>query len=262
MELFLRRINAAAFLNGSEMAELAATCSDVIVVNPKTELVSEGDAPEHLHVLLEGWAMRSLALPDGKRQIPALFVPGDVMDLDALGTERLGYGLSTLSRCRIALLSRAGLRSAMQRGPGLAGAFLALALQENQVLMRRNVSLGGQSARERLAHLLCELVARWRGAGVALRSGQLSFPLTQADLADVLGLSTVHVNRVLQGLRADGLIRLRGVEFEVVDWDGLADAGEFQAGYLGLGASGASSTRGDLFVRNKRQRAELIPSQA
>ena len=232
VEEFLDRLERLGALDDTERAELARTCSATRLVDADTDLACEGDQPDHLHVLLDGWACRFVLLPDGRRQIPALLLPGDVADLDALGVERLDYGIATLTPCRVALLSRPALRSAMGRLPGLARAFLALALQENAVMLRRNVSLGRLSAREQVAHLLCELVSRMAADGEASTAGKHSMPLTQVELADVLGLSPVHVNRVLQSLRADKLLRLAGRRLEILDWAGLAAAGSFRATYL------------------------------
>lgn len=107
--------------------------------------------------------------------------------------------------------------------------------------MRWNVSLGRLSAREQVAHLLCELAARLEEQRHAANETDFVIPLTQAELADVLGLSTVHVNRVLQGLRADGLIELTGDRLPLPDRASLASAAGFQPHYLGAASSFGSA---------------------
>lgn len=241
MDSFLRRPKAFALVDVSDWNELTATCSGVVEVDADTDLVREGARPDRLHVVLEGWACRYLLVRDGRRQIPALVLPGDVADLDALGCERLEFSVSTLTPCRVARLSRSALQSAIDRTPGLARAFLALAIQENGVLIRRTVSLGRRTAREQVAHFLCELVTRLNWDADPAAYVKRILPLTQAELADVLGLSTVHVNRVLQRLRADGLARLAGERLEIVDWTGLAAVGEFRMGSSQSPAKGVAA---------------------
>jgi len=93
------------------------------------------------------------------------------------------------------------------------------------------VNVGRRDARERIAHLLCELADRLRSAGLA--NGQpYDFPLTQEQLADCTGLTAVHTNRTLQGLRRDGLISLSSSQLTILDWDRLAEIGDFNERYL------------------------------
>ena len=164
---------------------------------------------------------------------------------------------STLTRCRVAILSRPALKAAIERTPNLGRALLALALHENAMLTRRNVSLGRRTAREQVASLLCELVTRLADASGGTRATRHTLPLTQAELADVLGLSAVHVNRVLQGLRADGLVRLASGKLEMLDWAGLVAAAAFQPDHAGPAPSHALSA-----VTSGSAAREPLPSHA
>jgi CRP-like cAMP-binding protein len=257
LEKFLDRLQRLMPLNTDEAAELARTCGGVVQFEEGSDLVREGARPECLHVLVEGWACRYVLLPDGRRHIPALLLPGDMADLDAFATDRLEYGVSTLTRCRVAILSRPALKAAIERTPNLGRALLALALHENAMLTRRNVSLGRRTAREQVAGLLCELVTRLADASGGTRATRHTLPLTQAELADVLGLSAVHVNRVLQGLRADGLVRLASGKLEMLDWAGLVAAAAFQPDHAGPAPSHALSA-----VTSGSAAREPLPSHA
>lgn len=226
MQKFLNRLRAMSRLGNSEMDAVEGACRDVIRLEADTDLVREGEPAEHVHVLLEGWACRYVLLPEGGRQIPALLLPGDVADLDALLAQRRPYAVATLTACEVAVLSCQAVHAAMAQYPALGAALLMGALHENVIMTHRNVSLGRQSARERVAHLLCELANRLSDDD-ATTKGAYALPLTQAELGDVLGLSTVHVNRVLQSLRADALIRVANRRLEVLDWNGLGQVAGF-----------------------------------
>jgi len=224
IKIFVERLNRLSSLNAADAAELAHTCSGVRQLEEGVDLAREGEQPDSLHVMVEGWACRYVLLADGRRHIPSLLLPGDVAELDAFASRPLDYGVSTLTRCRVAALSRPALVAAIERAPGLGRAFIALALEENALLTRRSVSLGRRTARERVASFLVEIVTRLTDSNGATTSGTHGLPLTQAELGDMLGLSTVHVNRVLQGLRGDRVLRLAGDKLDILDWAGLVEA--------------------------------------
>ncbi len=218
----------------------AATVGTAFRLDANVDLLRQGDRPEHVHLLLDGWACRTFYFEDGRRQIPALLLPGDLVDLDRLVSDRAEFGVCALTPCRFACLPVAALRSVVERDHELANTVLWLALKEVAILNRRNVALARQTAYERLAALLCELVTRLTESG-APRKETYTLPLTQSVLGDVVGLSTVHVNRVLQSLRKDGLIRSKGRQLEILDWPGLVAAGTIRDGMAGCLEAGRGS---------------------
>jgi CRP-like cAMP-binding protein len=181
--------------------------------------------------MLSGFACRLKTLPDGRRQITGLFVPGDFCDLHVIPVQRMGHALATLSPAVIGVLSNEAVRSTMEDHPNIARALWLSALVQEAVTREWLVSLGRRTAFERVAHLICEVYARLAAAGLA-RHGYCDWPLTQTDLADGLGLSAVHVNRTLQEMRREGLIRLQGRSLHLPDLDRLARAALFDPGYL------------------------------
>jgi CRP-like cAMP-binding protein len=165
-------------------------------------------------------------------------LPGDVPDLQSLQLRVMDHSLGTLTPVVAAFIPHGALRELIRRHPGLGGVFWRDTLIDAAVFREWLVGVGRRSAHSRIAHLLCELVVRMESLG--LDNGYaLDLPLTQVELGDSLGLSSVHVNRVLQDLRRDGLIGGRARQMGVTDWPGLKQLAEFNPGYLHLRTAAA-----------------------
>ena len=242
-------------LDAAARAALEGACAGVISVAPDTDLRREGEALDRLHVLVDGWACRTKLLVDGRRQIPMLLLPGDICDLDGLESPRLPYGVITLTPCRVAVWSHHALATVMRDHPSIGAALLRLALVENAMMTQGIVVLGRHCAREKVAHLLCEIVVRLEAVGRA-EPDRYDLPLTQAEMADVLGLSSVHINRVLQDLRGAGLIHLAAERLTVLDYEGLCAVGQFRADHLLLSRAGSHLLTGDIGTGRGRQAAD------
>lgn len=238
--VFLARLRHLTPLGEQELALIAHSCSPARQVGAKSDIIREGERPERLHVLLDGWACRLKLLPDGRRQIAGLVLPGDVCNLDSLYAQRSDYGVATLTACTIVSIDRAVLRDLATQSAAISEAIGLLLVIENALLIERNASLGRRSAREHLAHFLCELLLRLTHVGQARDNGY-TLPITQEDISDVLGLTSVHVNRVLQGLRNEGLIQQRGHDLVIREWCALREMADFQTSYLHL-ENGEEST--------------------
>jgi CRP-like cAMP-binding protein len=195
------------------------------------ELAREGEPANSIHFLLDGWACRFKHHRDGRRSISTILVPGDVCDLDALQFGRLDYGIRTLTAGTVLSLPRERASALVTRHPGIARAVTWLGLVENSILRQGVFCLGRRCARERLAHLVCELGSR---LGQSNEQGEVSFdlPLNQTDIADLLGLTAVHVNRTLQQLRADRLIAFAHRKMTICDVAELRKIADFDPGYL------------------------------
>ena len=202
----------------------------VKTVPADTELVVDGEAAAECHVLVEGQAFRHKTLPDGRRQIVFFHVPGDMLDLQAAFLP-VDYSVSTLTMCRVAPISRTRLAELVAASPRIGRAFWRTSLMEAAIQREWMVGMGRRSAHARVAHLLCEVYLRLQRMDL-VQNNRCRFPITQNHLADAVGLSGVHTNRVLQALRASGVIELRSRELIVRDWAGLVAAGEFDAAYL------------------------------
>lgn len=206
------------------------------------DLVREGDQAEQIYILLEGWAGRYRTTRDGRRQIVGLALPGDVANLDALAFARPGFGVRMLTPGLVTSVPRHAARSLAAADVNIANAFTRLALMENAIQSQWAVGLGRKSAEQRLAHLLCELAVRITGNS---SNDAVSFelPLTQEQLADVLGLTSVHVNRMLKQLRGEGLVEMAARRVRLRDVPRLRELAEFNPAYLHLEAGGAEPHR-------------------
>ena len=225
------RLAGLPYLSAEELNALAGCAASRRIVSAGSELAHEGDATESLTFLEVGWACQYTTTRDGRRQISALLLPGDVCNLDALPFGKLDGGVRMLTSGTMLSVPRDRVAALVATSAGIAQAFIWLGAVENAILSRRTLCLGRLSARERMAHLLCELAVR---LGFNNDEGEVSFdmPLTQEQLADVLGLTAVHVNRTLLQLRRDGLLTSTKRVVGICDVAALRLAGEFQPGYL------------------------------
>ena len=226
------RLIHSRFLSLKERDALEGAALPARSIGPNVDLVREGERADNLLIVADGWACRYMTTRNGARQFSALLLPGDVGTLDALMFDRLDYGVRTLTRVSVVMLPRDRAVALAAEHPGIARTFTWLALVENAILSRWSLSLGRKSAKERLAHLLCELSVRL-GAGDG-RTGELAIPLTQEQLADALGLTSVHINRTVRDLRDDGLLVTGSRIMTLPDVASLRRVGGFDAGYLHL----------------------------
>jgi CRP-like cAMP-binding protein len=183
--------------------------------------------------LVAAGVCRYKLLHDGKRQIMSFHIPGDIPDLQSLHLNVMDHSLGTLAPSKVAYIKHDDMRELTRRCPCIADVFWRDTLIDAAIFREWMIGMGRRSAYTRIAHVLCELLVKFRSIGLA-NGHDIELALTQAELADALGLSTVHVNRVLQELRGDGLLTLRGRSLSVRDWPGLKRAGEFDPTYLHL----------------------------
>ena len=180
-------------------------------------LARPGDRMKHIFLIVDGWAARYRLLSDGRRQITAIFLPGDLCDIAWRGGGTATQHVIALTPMRELRLDLYALERQLEDDPGAR----AVVDREAQVLADAQcewlVSLGRRNAVERLAHLFCELVERIGGTG-ANGAGQCEMPLTQTDMADITGLTPVHVNRTLQEMRRSGLIELKSRRLRLRDF--------------------------------------------
>lgn len=199
------------------------------------DLVSEAVRTDMIFVVTGGWACRYKMTRDGARQITGLVVPGDVCNLDSFMLPQVNFGVRTLTALAAIRLPRERVQALAAKRPAIARAFTWLISVENAVLSEWALSLGRQTARERLAHLFCELAVRLGGTRSDTPSYEL--PVTQEQLADALGITSVHVNRTLQQLRADGLVAIEAGRVTLPDLAALRRVGGFDGAYLHADAS-------------------------
>jgi CRP-like cAMP-binding protein len=210
---------------------LRRLCGSVREIPARSDIISEGDRPEYVHVMLSGWAARYKILPNGSRQITAFLIPGDFCDLHVTILKEMDHGILALTPATVAYIPHQVMQDLPRHRPELARALWWATLVDEAVLREWIVNIGRRDAYQGVAHLLCELHARMRNVGL-VDEGRFSLPVTQEELADALGLTPVHVNRVLQRLRAGGLITLQDRVLTLEDPAALRKAAGFDPGYL------------------------------
>ncbi|HEU0146525.1 MAG TPA: Crp/Fnr family transcriptional regulator, partial [Bradyrhizobium sp.] len=179
----------------------------------------------------EGFAFRSKTTFDGQRQVLSLHIPGEIPDLQSIHLKLMDHDLVTLTPCTLGFISHEEMRPLTRRRPNVAAALWRETLIDAAIFREWVVNLGRRSATTRMLHLLAELYYRLEAIGQA-RDGMFEFPITQTQLADCLGLSTVHVNRVLQELRKQDLVKVNRSEFQLLKLEELRDLAGFDPAYL------------------------------
>jgi CRP-like cAMP-binding protein len=197
------------------------------------DIVRIGDQPSECCLVLEGWTCRYKMLPGGDRQIMSFHIPGDVPDLQSLYLETMDHSLATMVPTTVAMIQHRDMHDMVRRYELISTALWRESLIDAAIFREWMVGIGRRSAHQRIAHLFCEMGTKARSVG--LNDGDTyPWPVTQSELADALGLSGVHVNRVLSDLKRDGLITVGRRVFTAHDWDALAALGLFDPAYLHL----------------------------
>jgi len=200
-------------------------------LDPGSYLVREGDLPSHCTVLVTGYAYRQKVTGEGSRQIMAICIPGDAVDLQNMFLDVSDHSVQLLTQCKVADVPREALQELVLTRPTIGSAIIELTLVEASILREWVVNVGRRDARARIAHILCEFAVRLEDRGLLTDHG-FELPMTQEQLADATGLTSVHVNRVLKSLEADGLINRRRRHIHFDNWRALQDAGDFSRRYL------------------------------
>lgn len=206
------------------------------------DIIAEGMVPRSVFLLKEGMAMRYRNMPDGGRQIMTFLIPGDLCDMHVFLLKEMDHSIGTITPVRVSPISRNSIMDLFGTRPRISAALWWSSLQEEAMLRERVVSLGRRDARGRVAYLLCELL--WRHTAVGLVDGEVfRLPLTQTELGDTLGLTPVHINRVLKEFRQRGLISMDQRMLTLLNVEELRALAGFNKDYLHLGGASAEVVR-------------------
>lgn len=207
MNRFIDKLSRFATLSENDMAALAAATSHPRKIAARHDLIREGDRPGPVFVVLDGWACRYKILPSGTRQILAFLMPGDSCDLHVGLLEQMDHSIQSIGPAVIATIDRQEIDRIMDRHPNVAKAMYLAQLIDEGTLRAWITSMGRRTSIERVAHLICELYLRARNIGL-INGQHLTLPLSQILLADALGMTPVHLNRILKELKASGAMSL------------------------------------------------------
>ena len=227
------KLDSIFTLTDDERQALSTLPMQINVIKEGQDIVRAGDQPSRSCLLLSGFACVYKLTGAGKRQIVGFSIAGDMPDLASLHLDVLDNSVSTLTQCRVGFITHETLRDLCMRYPRITSAFWRETLIDAAIFREWVTNVGQREAYGRMAHVLCELLVRLRAVGL-VEDHACELPITQAEFADAIGVSTVHVNRVLQEMRAHGLIELSGDRLFVPDWEALKRAGDFDPIYLHL----------------------------
>ena len=229
----LLKLRVRDLVDVQEEEVLRASVAEIRSHEAGKALVLAGATLSASTLLVDGIVCRYKDLSDGQRQIMELHVAGDFVDLHGFLLKRLDHNVGALTAVRVAMVPHDAIRGMTETHPHLGRMLWFSTLLDASIHREKILSIGRRSAVARIAHILCELHVRLRLVGLADDNGY-ALPLTQADLADVTGLTSVHVNRMLKQLRDDRLLTFRGGRVAIDDWERLQRVAEFDPTYLHL----------------------------
>jgi len=229
----IRHLASVATLSEEEKHALLSLPMQVMELRADQDIVREGDRPTRSCLILQGWACTFKMTGDGKRQIMGFHIAGNIPDLQSLHLTVLDSSLGTMSPCRVAFIQHEALHALCEQHYGIARALWRVTLADAAIFREWIMNVGRREAHSQLAHVLCEMLVRTKAVGLA-RDHTCEMTVTQQELGDATGNSAVHVNRVLQQLRRDGLISLESKTLKALDWEALKAAGDFDPTYLHL----------------------------
>ena len=228
---FIEKLARCNPLNAAEVEALTAATAHPRSIKARQDLIREGDRPGPVFVILDGWAYRYKILPNGTRQILAFLMPGDCCDLHISLLAEMDHSIQTITPSRVATIGRVEMDSMLDEHRGIAKALYISQLIDEGTMRAWITSMGRRSSIERVAHLMCELYLRARIIGLKIEP-KLSLPLSQLLIADALGMTAVHLNRVLKALRAEGAMTLDRKSLLIGDPSKLVQIAGFDENYL------------------------------
>jgi CRP-like cAMP-binding protein len=231
LQLYVGRLASRSLLTRTEKSAVVGLTGYLKEVKGHVDFARYGGVVDHSCLVVEGCVGRFGQSRDGTRQITGLYIPGDIADLPSVMSPKLGWGLAALTGTTVLQIPHDSIRSIAAQHPGVAEAFWRDCVADGSILSKWLVNVGHREALPRLAHLLCEMAVRYERVG---RGNKQSFllPITQVDLGEATGLTSVHINRMLRELRMRSVVKLHAGIVTIHDWDELATIGEFDETYM------------------------------
>lgn len=230
--LWTRRLQSRSKLSNDDLARLASLPGRIERVPAYRDFVKLGQPADTVSLVITGAAAQFDETSDGRRQIVALHLPGEMADLQTVVLPKSYYGQTALTNCSLFRIRRAAFDDLAREAPQLVGTFWQDCSANAAIVAQWLMLNSCADAFRRVAHLICELAVRKEALGGD--RGILVIPLTQAGVGDIVGLTAVHVNRNIKRLKEAQLIKWHGRELRILDWKGLVSAAHFDAKYLHL----------------------------
>lgn len=233
---FFEKLNRLSPLSSADRESILGLSSRVARLRSHSWIVSEGDLVSECCLLLEGYACRQKVAKNGGRQIVSFHMPGDILDVQHLWFDVADHNLETITNAVVAYIPIQELRDVCLHSPAVAQALWRDALVDASIFREWVLNVGRRDAVTRIAHMLCEFATRRESAGLGPPES-FELPMTQQDIGDATGLTSVHVNRSLRTLEERGILRREGARhFRIADWPRMQRYAGFTAGYLHLAA--------------------------
>jgi CRP-like cAMP-binding protein len=220
-------------LTQQDLAALEGAAGEVRELPARATFILQGEPISVSTYLVEGYMCRYMDDRKGERQLVAVHIPGDFVDLHAYPLKYLDHDIATITACRIAQVPHSRLNTIMAERPGMAKLLWFSTLLDAAMHREWIFRLGRLPAIQRLGHFLSEVEVRLRAVGLSDGTA-FALPMTQTDLAETCGMTAVHVNRMLRELRERGLVQMQGGAVHIMDRPGLYRLSEFDPGYLYL----------------------------
>ena len=251
LHLLVTKLDSHVRLDQQDKLALAGLSQTVHSFRSGAYVVREGEKPDSCPVLVQGFAFRQKLVRNGGRQILAVQLPGDILDLQHLFLDFADHSVQALGDVRVALISRPGLQALAMERPAIAHALAVNNQVEASIGREWLLNVGRRDAQRRLAHLLCEVATRLEQQGLASQYGY-TLPMSQEELGDATGLTSVHVNRSLKALEQGGWIERDKRTIRFPNWRALKQMADFDPLYLHIGRQSAPNF--DARSRQVRQR--------
>lgn len=231
MGLIARRLDSRIALGDDAVRAILSVPHQLRTLKPADYFIREGERPKNSTVVVDGYVYRHKLVQDGGRQIVAVHIPGDFVDLQNILLDEADHNIQALTHATVCEFPHAPMLDLAFRHPEIGKALWRESLVEASLFREWIANVGRRDARARVAHLLCELAVRREAAELGSRRS-FELPMTQEQIGDALALTAVHVNRTLRVLEADGLIRRSKRSVLVADWAALRAAADFNENYL------------------------------
>lgn len=228
---FVEKLSGFGHLGPDDIEALNRATAKQRKVPAKHDLIREGDRPGPVFVILEGWACRYKILPSGLRQVVAYLMPGDSCDLHVGLLAQMDHSIQSITPASVATIEREVMDAILLNHPAVARAIYVSQLVDEGTMRAWITSIGRRGSIERVAHLMCELYIRARNIGL-IQGKEFVLPLSQLLLADSLGMTPVHLNRVLKELRIRGALHVERGSLVLSNIDMLAHIAGFDDNYL------------------------------
>jgi CRP-like cAMP-binding protein len=229
--VFIKHLGLLGTLDDEDCKALLSLKGEVRNVGRGHELFRVGDRPTEAVVVIRGLLQRHTLSAEGKRQIHSFYLPGDTPSVESIHVDRMDNILCAVVPSKVGLVPHAELKRVMEQRPNVLALLWRETLVQAAVFREWLLRNSRLLAHAQMAHFFCEILIRAKALGVA-RGNLCDLPITQEELADALGMTSVHVNRTLMVLRAGNLVEFERGQLHVLDWPKLAATGEFDPGYL------------------------------